>query len=92
MEGILTPEQRKARDEVLKAGLAAGKKEAELGNAIGAAMKLTDVQLMKMDEAAKEITELQKQHHVKTMALLTPEQKNQLMKKMLEESKPRQID
>jgi len=53
---------------------------------------LTDEQKAKMAEASKEMGELIKELHVKTMAVLTPEQKEQLKKKMLEQSMPRQIN
>ena len=87
MESILTAEQKAARTEAIKKAQAEGKTGPELGRAVSAAVVLTDEQKTKMGEATKEMIALQKDFLGKTMALLTPEQKNQLMKNMLEKSK-----
>ena len=82
VEGILTPEQKKARAEALKAANAAGKKGPDLHKAVVAAVKLTDDQKSQMDAARKDVQALQKEVRGKLMAILTPEQKNQLKQQM----------
>ena len=49
----MTPEQKKARAEALKAAVAAGKKGKELSQAISSAVTLTAEQKTKMAEAPK---------------------------------------
>ena len=72
MESILTPQQKKARDEAVKAAFAAGKKGKEMFDAIGAAMKLTDDQKAKMAEAWKQTGALFKEFGEKFAHLLDP--------------------
>jgi Spy/CpxP family protein refolding chaperone len=91
MQSVLTAEQKRARTEAVKAALAAGKRGNELKDAIHSAVTLSEAQEAKMAEAAKEMAELQKTLHAKTVGLLTPEQKEKLKKK-LEDAKARQID
>ena len=80
MESILTAEQKKARDEAVKAAIAAGKKGKEIFDAAGAAMKLTDDQKTKMADAWKQAGALFKEFGEKFRAFLTPEQKEKLDK------------
>jgi Spy/CpxP family protein refolding chaperone len=77
-DNILTDEQKKARDDAVKAAKAEGKKRGEVMKAAHEAVKLTDEQKTKMKEAVKP---LHKEVHEKLMAILTPEQKAQLKQK-----------
>ena len=89
-EGILTDEQKKARAEAMKAVRESGKKWQEARKAVEDAVKLTDEQKAKMADVQKEMGELRKETHEKVMAILTPEQQEQLKKKMAEGRKPRE--
>lgn len=82
MDGILTDEQKKAREEAVKAAKEAGKKGPEVWEAAKAAVKLTDEQKAKMAENRKAAEALHKQFREKLMEILTPEQKEQLKKEM----------
>jgi Spy/CpxP family protein refolding chaperone len=73
---ILTAEQKKARDEAIKAAKAANKKVNP--KELNEVMKLTDEQKTKMDAARKEAQALAKEVNDKIMEILTPEQKEQL--------------
>ncbi len=77
---IVTADQKKARDEALKAAKEAGKKGPDVRKDVEAAMKLTDEQKAKMADARKEAQSLRKEVREKFMALLTDEQKEQLKK------------
>jgi Spy/CpxP family protein refolding chaperone len=68
--GILTEEQKKARDE----GLKAGKKRSE----ILAALSLTDEQKQKMEAAGKEVRSLVHEHLEKLHGVLTEGQNAKL--------------
>jgi Spy/CpxP family protein refolding chaperone len=70
LHGLLTEEQRKAREEALKAG----KKRRELL----AALNLTDEQKEKVATVGKEIRELVREHMEKVRDLLTDSQKEKL--------------
>jgi len=70
MKGLLTAEQRKAREE----GLKAGKKRRE----VIAALKLTDDQKEKVEAAAKEMRTLVHEEAAKIRDLLTETQKEKL--------------
>jgi Spy/CpxP family protein refolding chaperone len=72
----ITAEQRKARWEAVQAAHAAGKKPEEATAAGVAAMNLTADQ----KPAIEAIETLGKEFHEKVLALLTPEQKEQLEK------------
>jgi len=85
-EGILTDEQRKARAEAFKAAKDAGKKGKELLQAVQEALKLTDEQKTKVAEADKRLEELNKELRERIREILTPEQREQL-KKRLEEGR-----
>ena len=77
----LTPEQKKAQAEAMKAARDAGKKGKEAADAVAAALKLTDEQKAKQAEMRKEMAPLEKELREKVMAVLTSEQKEQLKKK-----------
>jgi Spy/CpxP family protein refolding chaperone len=77
-EGILTPEQKKARQEAMKAAKDAGKSRQEVWQAGQAATNLTAEQKAKMAEGRKAGEALQKEIREKVMSILTPEQKAQL--------------
>ena len=78
LDSVLTPEQKTARQEAVKAGKAAGKSRKEVWKDAQAAVKLTDEQKTKLDEARKAAQALRKEIREKVMAILTPEQKAQL--------------
>ena len=86
MESILTEDQKKVRDEVLKAAKAAGKKPGESWKEVKEAVKLTDEQKAKLAETRKSMKALHKEIREKIEALLTPEQK-EMLKKSREERK-----
>ena len=82
---ILTEEQKKARDEAVKAARDAGKSEQEVWEAGRKAVKLTDEQKKKMAEihgekGRKAMMALDKEVRDKLLSLLTPEQKKQFKK------------
>jgi Spy/CpxP family protein refolding chaperone len=77
-DSILTADQQKARDDAIKAAKAEGKKGPEVWKAAMHAVKLTDEQKAKFHEV---MGPLHKEAHEKLMALLTPEQKEQLKQK-----------
>jgi Spy/CpxP family protein refolding chaperone len=76
---VLTADQKKARDNAIKAAKDAGKKGPEVFKAVRAAVKLTDEQKAKMKEAIKP---LRKELHEKIKGILTPEQQEQLKAKI----------
>ncbi len=78
MQSILTDEQKKARDEAMRAARQAGKRGAEARDAIAAAMKLTDEQKKQMEETRKAMSDLQKEIREKVEGLLTDKQKEVL--------------
>ena len=80
LEGILTAEQKKARDEAVKTAKEAGKKPGEVWRAGMEAVKLTDDQKAKLKDARTAMQDLRKEVHEKVMGLLTPEQKEELKK------------
>ena len=77
---VQTPAQKKAAAEAAKAAKAAGKTGKEFHQAIDAAVKLSDAQKTQLASAKKEVGTLQKDLGKKVMAVLTPEQKEQLKK------------
>jgi Spy/CpxP family protein refolding chaperone len=74
-DSVLTADQKEAREDAVKAAKAEGKKGPEVGKAAMEAVKLTDDQKAKMKEVMKP---LHKEVHEKLMAILTPEQQEQL--------------
>ena len=79
---IWTPEQVKARGEAEKAAKAAGKTGKEFAEAVEAATKATDQQKAQTAEIRKELSALEKELREKVLAVLTPEQKEQVKKNM----------
>lgn len=79
---VLTPDQKKARNEAVKAAAAAGKDKKEAWKAGEAAVTLTDDQKAKLEEGKKVIAPLEKELREKAIAVLTPEQQEQVKKKM----------
>jgi Spy/CpxP family protein refolding chaperone len=82
VEGIWTADQKKARQEAIKAARAAGKSREESWKDVKAAVKATDEQKAKMAETRKEGDALRKEFRGKVMAVLTPEQQAQLKKEL----------
>jgi Spy/CpxP family protein refolding chaperone len=79
-DSMLTEDQQKARDEAVQAAKAAGKRGEEVRMAAKAAVTLTDEQKAKMADVRKDVQALRKEAREKIMAILTPEQKEQLKK------------
>ncbi len=80
MGKILTPEQKQARAEAVKAARQAGTRGPEVRKSIQAAMKLTDAQKTKLAESRKAMQTLNKQIRDEVGKILTPEQKEVLKK------------
>jgi Spy/CpxP family protein refolding chaperone len=74
-DGVLTDQQKKDRDEAVKAAKAAGKKGQEVRRAGQDALKLTSDQQAKLSDLRKEGTALHKEIREKVLSLLTDEQK-----------------
>lgn len=83
-EAMLTDEQKKARIEAVKTAKTAGKNPKEMMEAIEAALNLTEEQKTQRSELRKEMEASQKELMQKIMGLLTPEQKESMMKKAME--------
>jgi Spy/CpxP family protein refolding chaperone len=81
-EGVLTADQKKARDDAHKAAVDAGKKGRELMQATRDAVKLTDDQKAKQKEIRTAGQDLTKEIVEKIKSILTDDQKEQLKKKM----------
>jgi Spy/CpxP family protein refolding chaperone len=80
---VLTPEQKKARDDASTAAKAAGKKGRDVSEAVDNAVKITDEQKEQKIRAAmarSELSMLERELRDKILKLLTPEQKDQLDK------------
>ena len=77
---VLTPEQKKAREEAIKAAKAAGKDKKACMEAGEAAAKMTDEQKAKLSDIKKEMGACRKDLKDKVLAVLTPEQQEQLKK------------
>ena len=84
-----TAEQKKARDEAVKAAKDAGKKGRELFEAGNAALKLTDEQKAKTAECFKAMEISNKEIRDKITKLLTPEQQEVLKKARENMRRPR---
>ena len=84
-QDVLTPEQKQAGKDAAKAAKADGKKGKDLKQAVEEATKATAEQKTKMSDAAKDVKSLHKDLREKVLALLTPDQKEQLKPK----SKPK---
>ena len=79
-EKVLTADQKKARDEAVKAARAAGKRGPEVRKSIEAAMNLTDAQKTTLAEGRKAMGTLNKEIMGKVSTILTPEQQEVLKK------------
>jgi Spy/CpxP family protein refolding chaperone len=82
MDSILTEEQRKARAAAMKEAMAAGKTGGEAFAAAQAAMNLSAEQKAKMAEVRKEMAPIQQELREKVLAVLTPEQQEQVKAKL----------
>ena len=78
LEGILTEEQKKAREEAIKKAKESGKKGRELFEAIRNAFQLTEEQQKQMQEVRTQMTQLMQEIRGKVEEILTEEQKAQL--------------
>jgi hypothetical protein len=78
VEGVITAEQKKAREDALKEARDAGKRGQEVRDAAQAAMKLTDAQKADMKKFRQVVTDLNKEITDKVNALLTDAQKETL--------------
>jgi len=78
LDSVLTADQKKARDEAMKAARASGKRPDR--QSIQAAMKLTDAQKVKMADGRKAMVALNKEITGKVNKLLTTEQQDVLKK------------
>jgi Spy/CpxP family protein refolding chaperone len=87
---ILTEEQRKAAEEVMKKNKEAGTKGREAVTALEAAIKLTDEQKPKMDKVGEELLTLQREAMKKITEILTPEQREKFVEKMRPPRRPQQ--
>jgi Spy/CpxP family protein refolding chaperone len=90
-EAALTAEQKKARDDAMKAAKDAGKQGPEVFRAGFQAVKLTDEQKDKMKKLGQEARALLEEVMGKVTPILTAEQKEQLEKarKRMQERMPR---
>jgi Spy/CpxP family protein refolding chaperone len=75
---VLTPEQKKAREDAAKTAKTAGKSGKEIHQAADAAVKLTDDQKAKQADAKKQAEALRKELREKVVGVLTQEQKDQI--------------
>jgi hypothetical protein len=87
MKEILSEEQVAALEEAGKKAKEAGKTGRAMFVAIESALKLTDEQKEKMKEPSEKLVALQKQAVRKVMAILTPEQKEEIRAKMAPQRK-----
>jgi Spy/CpxP family protein refolding chaperone len=79
-EGVLTADQKKARDDARKAAKDAGKSRREIFQAGMEAVKLTDAQKATMADVRKAAGALNKEISEKVNKILTPEQQEILKK------------
>lgn len=91
-DNIPTEEQKKARAEARREAVKAGKKGMEVFEAAQAAMKLTDEQKAAFAEVQKERMELYREMVGKALEVLTPEQREQIKKRLerFQDRKPRE--
>jgi Spy/CpxP family protein refolding chaperone len=87
MDGVFTEENKKDRAEAEKAAKDAGKSPREVAAAARDAVKLTDEQKTKLAEVRKTMEEVNKDMREKVMSILTPEQKEQVEKRIAEMKK-----
>ncbi len=86
---LLTAEQKKARHDAMAAAKAEGKKQKEAMAAAEAAMDLTDEQKSKLTDVKERTMKLRTEMQTEVVAVLTPEQKEQLPKPKKAEGKPK---
>ncbi len=84
---VLTPDQKKAREEAVKKARDEGKSRGEIRAAAEAAVTLTDEQKAKRAEAGKGMRAVIEEERAKIMPILTPEQKAEVEKRMAEMKK-----
>ena len=81
LEGLLTPEQKKARQQAVKEARDAGKDSRDISDAGDAALQLTDQQKTKLIKAEQQLRVVYMEVQHKVMAdILTDAQKEQLRK------------
>jgi Skp family chaperone for outer membrane proteins len=78
VDGVLTDDQRRAKKAAQKAAKDAGKKGKEAAAEVAAAVKLTDEQQKKSDEATAELNAARAEMNKAINALLTDEQQQKL--------------
>lgn len=83
-QGILTEEQRRPFYQAMNAARKAGKQNQEAFEEACKEAKVTDEQKAKLAESEKKGAELRKEVNDKVSEILTPEQREQLKKKMEE--------
>ena len=79
---ILTDERRAAREAAFKEARESGKDREATAAAVDAALKMTDAEKTQLAELEKSLQELHQQIRDRVTALLTPEQKAELEKKI----------
>ena len=82
MESLLTPEQKKARQDAVEAAKTAELKARDLRRAVKQAVQLTPEQKAKRAELAKDVRAARQELRQKVMEVLTPEQKQLLKEKL----------
>lgn len=83
-QGVLNEEQQKAFRAAMRSAMEAGKRGKEMMDAAMAEAKVTDEQKAKFADAEKKSMEVQNEFNEKVRELLTPEQRDELKKKMEE--------
>jgi Spy/CpxP family protein refolding chaperone len=79
IDAIFTEQQRKLRDDAIKAAVVAGKTDrAEIAKAVSDAVKLSDEQKEKMQSLNRSLLVAQREMVAKIKDLLTPEQSERL--------------
>lgn len=78
LDGLLSDEQKQARRQVTRANREAKLKRKAAKQAIDEALKLTDEQKKQMAEVQAQVSTLRKEAREKFVALLTPQQKEQM--------------
>jgi hypothetical protein len=78
VDGVLTDEQRRAQKAAKKAAKDAGKTKQETAADVAAAVKLTDEQKKKQDEAPAALNSARQEMNKAINALLTPEQQEKI--------------
>ena len=81
LESLLTPEQKKVRDDAVAAAKAAEAKAKELRKAAKNAVQLTAEQKAKLAELTKPVKAARQELRQKVLDVLTPEQKDLLKTK-----------